>query len=197
MALIEVADSMLVGTKTKYHAYSAATSDGKECVRGYSFKQMLKFALPWLLTTKFKESGEPILVRRLGPDNEPITVLIRHEHQEFLRPEEAARRGLLVVLSDDPEPPFEKIFEAVSVPMPEKRDLKTCGHWQLQSDLNGRAWELRERSPSSIMEAAKAIESEALVLEAKAKAARERAARIAATAQESAAPKVVAKVTAK
>ncbi len=91
----------------KYHSYRAATSDGKEAVRGYSHKQMMKFLQdrngvpsPWFIEQKMTEDAVPIFKARKDSAGVPITVTITHEIEEIDFAHEAQARGLQAVRLD-------------------------------------------------------------------------------------------------
>jgi hypothetical protein len=111
----------------KYHAYSAKTSDGKETVKGYSHKQMMKFVQDksgapscWLVEQKVTEDGQPVMRAKKVGDAQ-MTVTVTHEYEEIDFADEAQARGLRSVRYDEKgglkageDKPYVKTFGVVT-----------------------------------------------------------------------------------
>ncbi len=153
----------------KYHTYSAATSDGKERVNGYSHKQMMKFVSdkaglpsPWLIEQKFDTEGQPVLQQKLH-NGKPVTIAVTHEWEEIDFQADAQARGLQAVRSDE---------KGVPKHTEDKPYVKTYGVIKVDGKL--RIGEMEPEKPKTVEQLAAEAEQEVAALERQAAEAKAR-----------------------
>ncbi len=146
----------------KYHAYSAKTSDGRESVKGYSHKQMMKFVqdrnglpTPWLVVQESDRKGNAVLVQRVDEREIPVTATIEHTHEEIDFAAEAQARGLQAVRCDA----AGKVLATEDPPY-----VKTYGVGKSGETLI--VVEVRPAKPKTVAEVAAEAEAEVAALEA-------------------------------